>query len=206
MHVYTAAAAIFIVMEQASKETLRREAIRHRDRIDPGSEDADNACALFFENVKPQKGQVVALYWPKGREFDPAEIAGRLLREGFTCCLPVIQKNKRILKFAKWDDTVKLEEGPFGIMQPVGKHKWVVPDIVIVPLLAFDRHGYRLGYGGGYYDATLAALRKKKDIVAVGLGYAQQAVLFNLPREEHDQRMDWIITPQKAQPFNQTSN
>ena len=186
---------------EATKETLRREAIRHRDRIDPESEDADNACALFFENVKPQAGQTVALYWPKGREFDCGAITERLLKEGFTCCLPIIQKNKKILKFAKWGESVKLEEGPFGIMQPAGRRKWAQPDIVILPLLAFDRHGYRLGYGGGYYDTTLAALRKKKEVVAVGLGYAQQAVLFNLPREEHDQRMDWVITPQRAVSF-----
>lgn len=200
MSAYTAAAAFLFVME-ASKETLRREAIRHRDRIDPGAGDMDHAAALFFDNIKPQKGQVVALYWAKGREFDPSEITGRLLKEGVTCALPVIQKNKKILKFARWDDSVPLAEGPFGIMQPGGKHKWVQPDIVVVPLLAFDQRGYRLGYGGGYYDATLIALRKKKDVVAVGLGYAQQAVLFNLPREDHDQRMDWIITPQNAKCF-----
>lgn len=186
---------------EASKDTLRREAIRHRDRIDPGSEDAEHAATLFFENIKPQEGQSVAFYWAKGREFDCSPIAEKLLKGGFTCCLPVIQKNKKILKFARWDEAIPLEEGPFGIMQPGGKRKWVKPDIVVVPLLAFDQKGYRLGYGGGYYDATLAALRKKGDVVAVGLGYAQQAVLFSLPRDPHDQRMDWIITPQRAVSF-----
>jgi len=186
---------------EASKETLRHEALRHRDRIDPGSEDMDEACALFFDSVKPQKGQVVAFYWAKGREFDCGAMAERLLAEGFTCCLPVVQKKKKILKFARWDESVKLEEGAYGVMQPAPKQKWVKPNIIIVPLLAFDRHGYRLGYGGGYYDATLAALRKKKNVVAVGVGYSQQAVIFNLPREDHDQRMDWIITPQKVQRF-----
>lgn len=179
---------------------MRLEAIRHRDRIDPGSEDADNAAALFFESVKPRKGQVIALYWPKGREFDCGALMERLLREGFACCLPVVRKDGKVLKFARWDGTATLSEGPFGIMQP-GSDEWLEPDIVIVPLLAFDRHGYRLGYGGGYYDTTLEALRKKKDIIAVGMGYAQQAVLFSLPREEHDQKMDWIITTQKAQSF-----
>lgn len=200
MSAYTALAAFLFNME-ASKDTLRQEAIRHRDRIDPGSEDSDYAAALFFEHIKPQKGQAIALYWAKGKEFDCGAIAERLLKEGFVCALPVIQKNKRILKFARWDDSVPLEEGPFGIMQPGGKHKWVKPDIIIVPLLAFDRQGYRLGYGGGYYDATLAALRKKREVIAVGVGYAQQAVIFNLPREPHDQRMDWIITPQNAKCF-----
>ena len=80
--------------------------------------------------------------------------------------------------------------------------QWLEPDVVIVPLLAFDRRGYRLGQGGGYYDATLADLRAKKNIIAVGLAYAQQACLFNLPVEEHDQKLDWVVTPQGAQEFS----
>src|SRR6185503_17417551 len=101
-----------------------------------------------------------------------------------------------------WKDGDPLAEGAFGIMQPsTDAPKWVDPDIVVVPLLAFDRRGYRLGYGSGYYDVTLAALRAKKKIVAVGLGYGQQAVLFNLPSEPHDEKLDWVITPQKAHSF-----
>jgi 5-formyltetrahydrofolate cyclo-ligase len=185
-----------------SKETLRIEAIRHRDRIDPASEDPDHARDLFFENIKPQLGQVVAAYWAKGREFDGSGIIERLLKEGIACALPVIIEGSRELKFARWDEGIALAEGPFGIMQPMSPQQWVEPDIVIVPLLAFDQKGYRLGYGGGYYDVTLRALKAKKDVLSVGLGYAQQAVLFGLPREEHDQRLDWMITPQKAQRFN----
>ena len=70
-----------------------------------------------------------------------------------------------------------------------------------MPLLAFDRRGHRLGYGEGYYDATLADLRARKKVIAVGLAYAQQAILFNLPAEDHDQPLDWIITPQIAQRY-----
>ncbi|HEY8189530.1 MAG TPA: 5-formyltetrahydrofolate cyclo-ligase, partial [Micavibrio sp.] len=174
----------------------------HRDRIDPGSENADHARDLFFQNIRPQPGQVVALYWPKGREFDCSGIGERLLAEGITCALPVIQEESRELKFARWDERIALAEGPFGIMQPMSPQQWVEPDIVIVPLLAFDQKGYRLGYGGGYYDATLKTLKEKKNAVAVGLAYAQQAVLFGLPREDHDQRLDWVVTPLKAQCFN----
>lgn len=184
-----------------SKETLRLEAIRHRDRIDPGSEDAEQAADHFFDALKSQPGQVVALYWPKGREFDCGAIMERLLAAGVTCALPVMVEGSRELKFARWDESIALAEGPFGIMQPMSPQQWVEPDIVIVPLLAFDQKGYRLGYGGGYYDATLKALKEKKNVVAVGLAYAQQAVLFGLPREEHDQRLDWVITPLKAQCF-----
>lgn len=189
--------------EPLGKDTLRHEAVRHRERIDPGSENPEDASALFFEVIKPQTGQVIALYWPKGREIDTAPLMDNLLQAGFTCALPVVVKGQKELRFARWDESVPLAEGPYGVFQPAidDKTQWVDPDIVIVPLLAFDRHGYRLGYGGGYYDATLSALREKKAVTAVGLAWSQQAVLFNLPVEPHDEKLDWVITPQRAQKF-----
>lgn len=185
-----------------SKETLREQAVFHRDRIDPASEDMEAAVGHFFEHIQPKEGQVIAAFWPKGREYDPRYILDDLLKAGFTCALPVTEKGSRILKFARYDDKTELEKGRFEIMQPTQKD-WVEPDIIMVPFLAFDRKGYRLGYGGGYYDATLAELRAKRDITAVGVGYAQQAVLFNLPAEEHDQKLDWIVTPKEARCFTE---
>ncbi|MCB9991832.1 MAG: 5-formyltetrahydrofolate cyclo-ligase [Rhodospirillales bacterium] len=185
---------------------MRHEAKLHRARIAAfNNEDPDEACALFFDAVKPQPEQIVSLYWPKDSEFDPGAILERLLKEGYACALPVIIPDERELKFALWAEDDPLESGPYDILQPANNEntKWVEPDIVIVPLLAFDRKGYRLGYGGGYYDTTLEVLRKKKDVLAVGVGYAQQAVIFNLPVEDHDQKLDWIITPQKARYFGQ---
>jgi len=180
-----------------SKETMRQEALRHRDRIDPASEPLENATALFLENLKPQTGQAVSVYWPLGREFDPGGITEALLGMGVTCLLPVIVPGSRLLKFAKWRDGDALVPGPMGIMQPAGA-EFMEPDIVIVPMLAFDRRGYRLGYGGGYYDATLHDLRARKAVTAVGVAYGQQAVLFGLPTDSHDEKLDWVITPQKA--------
>ncbi|MCB9989059.1 MAG: 5-formyltetrahydrofolate cyclo-ligase [Rhodospirillales bacterium] len=183
---------------------MRKEAMRVRDFIDPASEDVDDIIALFMDSIKPDHEQIIALYWPKGREFDPTGLLDHLLREGWTCALPVIEKDKRALSFARWDETIPLIEGPFGIMQPATEEAdcWVEPDIICVPFLAFDRRGHRLGYGKGHYDATLEDLRSRKDILAVGLGYAKQAVLFNLPTEEHDQPLDWIITPQNAHRYS----
>ena len=184
-----------------TKATLREEAIRFRNTIDPSSEDTEEFITEFLECLKPQPGQVVALYWPKGREFDTGPLIDQLLKQGITCGLPVIQKDSKKLRFAKWDESMPLAPGLFDVMQPVVDDKtiWLDPDIVVVPMLAFDRHGYRLGYGGGYYDTTLEALRARKTIQAVGIGYSAQAVLFNLPSEPHDQKMDWIITPHKVQ-------
>ncbi|MCB1555994.1 MAG: 5-formyltetrahydrofolate cyclo-ligase [Alphaproteobacteria bacterium] len=187
----------------SQKDVLRAEAVRNRERIDPASEDPDAIVDLFLTHVKPAHDQIIALYWPKGREFDPYALLERLLRDGFVCSLPVVKKETRVLSFARWDETIPLAEGPFGVMQPAAEEpdSLVEPDILCVPFLAFDRRGQRLGYGGGYYDATIRALRDKKELVAVGLGYAQQAVLFNLPREDHDEMLDWVVTPQGVHRF-----
>lgn len=189
--------------DQLSKDSIRHEALLHRDRIDPREESAEDACENFLNSIKPEPGQTIALYWPKGREFDTIPLLHELLTRGLTCALPVIEKGSRILKFAAWKEGDPLAEGPFGVMQPVVDEKtvWIDPDIFVIPYLAFDRHGHRLGYGGGYYDATLKHYREKKKILSVGYGYGQQAVLFNLPTEGHDEKLDWIITPQKVMRF-----
>ena len=185
----------------SSKQTLREEAIRFRNSIDPMSEDMDEFVSEFFEGLKPSAGQVVAVYWPRGKEFDTGQLSESLIKAEVICALPVIQKNSRELKFAEWNESVALVKGPFDVMQPEvnDKTQWLEPDIIAVTLRAFDRHGNRLGYGGGYFDATLATLRERKKVRAVGIGYSLQAVLFNLPAEPHDQKMDWIITPGKVQ-------
>jgi 5-formyltetrahydrofolate cyclo-ligase len=183
-----------------SKDSIRHEALLHRDRIDPREESAEEAAALFVETLRPEAGQVVASYWPKGREFDTLPLIHELLKAGVICALPVIQENSRILKFTPWCEGDPLVPGPFDILQPVSQN-WIDPDIVVVPYLAFDRRGYRMGYGKGYYDATLRDLRARRGVIAVGYGYGQQAVLFNLPIDDHDEKMDWIITPQKVMRF-----
>jgi 5-formyltetrahydrofolate cyclo-ligase len=186
-----------------SKETLREEARRHRARIDPASEDSEQAAMYFFDVIKPDVRQTVAAYWPKEGEFDISPVLERLLEGGYTCALPVLKKGDKELRFARWAEDMPLETGPYGISQPVisAATEFILPDIVIVPLLAFDRRGLRLGYGGGYYDRALRSLRQEKKITAVGICYAQQAVLFNLPAEDHDEKLDWVVTPQGAHYF-----
>lgn len=176
------------------KETLREQATLHRDRIRPEDEDIENAALLFKGHVPVQAGQIVGAYWPIGREFDVRYIIDDLMKAGVLVALPVVDKTSREMGFALWDGKADLVKGAFGAFAPPEKIL-VEPDVIIAPFLAFDRKGYRLGRGGGHYDATLAALRAKKQILAVGVGYASQAVLFNLPVEDHDQKMDMIITP-----------
>lgn len=187
-------------MNQPSKDSLREHAIQHRDRIDPFSEDFEHAITLFCENLKPARGQVVGLYWPRGREFDTRGLLEQLLKDGIPCALPVMVKGSKVLEFRLWAEGDPLIENRYGIMEPAGGAV-VQPDILVVPLLAFDRRGHRLGYGGGYYDATIAALRTEKPVIAAGFCYAKQAVLFNLPVEAHDVTLDWVITPSHAHSF-----
>lgn len=188
-----------------SKDVLRHEARLHRDRIDPRSEDTEAVIGHFFNAIPVRQDQAVALYWPVGREFDPRGIMEKLLQDGITCALPVVDRENRVLRFAAWKDGDDLVEGSYGVLQPAvnEKTRWLDPDIVIVPLLAFDRHGFRLGKGGGHYDTTLRDLRARKSVVAVGIGYGQQAVLFKIPAEPHDEKLDWVITPQKAHCFKE---
>lgn len=183
-----------------SKETLREQARIHLLHLPPDIEAPEEGARVFLETITPKKGQVIAGYWPKGKEFDVRYILDDLLKADVTCALPTVQKDSLILEFKKWDEGVPLQKGPFDIMEPQGSES-VLPDIILVPFIAFDRQGYRLGHGGGYYDATLAALREQKDVLAIGIGYAEQAVLFHLPVEEHDQRLDLIITPKGVHDF-----
>ncbi|MFP4314334.1 MAG: 5-formyltetrahydrofolate cyclo-ligase [Alphaproteobacteria bacterium] len=187
------------------KKIYRTEALRHRERMDIREEDTQKAVESFFAAINPAPDQIVACYWPIQRELDTSELLHRLLEEGITCCLPVVQKGTKELSFIRWIDGIELEKGEFGTIHPKIQDdaQYCEPDILVVPLLAFDRKGHRLGYGGGYYDTTLNKLRAKKDVISVGWAYAQQAVLFNLPAEAHDEGLDFVITPKQVHSFKE---
>lgn len=180
---------------------MRREARASRALIDRIAVQPENILDGYIDAVASEKtAKIVASYWSSGREFDPAPLTEHIADEGLICALPVIMDDSRILRFAQWTPETKMEKGAYDILQPV-KKVWVEPDIMLVPLLAFDRKGYRLGQGGGYYDATIRHYRSRKDILAIGVAYAEQAVLFDLPRESHDEKLDMVITPQGVHRF-----
>lgn len=188
---------------KSMKDSLRAEAKRARGLLSLDSRQQDDLCKHVFDNIQLDENTDVAAYWSKDRELDTHVLIDECLSRGCKVSLPVIEKNNRILKFANYDHNTDLISGEFDVLHPVIDKDTVFsnPDILFVPLLAFDRKGYRLGYGGGYYDATIAQSRNKKDTIAVGIGYAQQSCLFNLPVEAHDIKMDWIITEKSAQCF-----
>jgi 5-formyltetrahydrofolate cyclo-ligase len=181
------------------KDELREQALLHREKIRPEDEDIESAVTLFRENASIE-GRIVSAYWPTSDEFDARYFIDDILKSGGRIALPIAIKASRVMSFAPWDGKADLVKGDFGIFIPKTEER-VEPDILLVPFLAFDRKGYRLGRGGGHYDATIADLRSRKEILAIGVGYAAQAVLFTLPVEPHDQRLDMVITPAGVHDF-----
>lgn len=163
-----------------------------------GGEAADAALRRRVLEAAPlPEGAVVAGYWPMRGEIDVLPLLSVLAERGQVTALPVVVAPRAPLEFRRWRDGDPLEEGPYGTRHPVASAAVVRPVCLLVPLLAFDRQGVRLGYGGGFYDRTLAALRADGPVVAVGVAYAGQEVEA-LPAEPHDERLDWVITEREV--------
>lgn len=133
---------------------------------------------------------VCAFCWPYKGEYDARFLARRLRARGAVTALPVVVAPRTPLVFREWHPGVSLASGVLGIPYPAGSSE-VVPDAVIVPLVGFDDAGYRLGYGGGYFDRTLAALERKP--VVIGVAY-ESAHLDTIHPQPHDVPMDWVVT------------
>lgn len=186
----------------SSKADMRREAQSVRDNLPLSGDEGELAAARLIEKFTPfADNHIVAAYWPIKRELDTLPLLEKLHGAGTTIALPVVMKGQGELTFRHWAPDTNLVAGTFGVMVPPDDAPVMIPDTIILPLLAFDRRGNRLGYGGGYYDRTLAALRAQKTVTAIGYGYAEQICLFPLPRDEHDIRMDYIVTPQNLHDF-----
>ena len=123
-----------------------------------------------------------------------------LLRADRRLALPVIETKWAPLKFRAWKPGDRLAAAGFGLKEPEPTAPEVLPDILLVPLAAFDAGGYRIGYGGGYYDRTLELYRSQRAITAIGIAYdCQQVPAFN--HEPHDQRLDFLVTPSGVRKF-----
>jgi len=148
------------------------------------------------------EGAVVSFYWPFGDELDPRHLARHLGARGHPLSLPVVARPGRPLIFRRWRPGDELTAGPYGIPAPLATAAAVDPDLLLVPLLAFDAAGYRLGYGAGYYDRSLARLRALKAAVAVGIAYTAQRQPA-VPHGPEDERLDWIVTEEGARRFGE---
>ena len=184
-----------------AKQTMRQEAARVRAALHLRGDEAEQAAERALTSLGPVTGQTIAIYIPIRHELDTMPLVDMLIKAGANLALPSLDVQKNTMCFRGWDGTRELIAGPYGIPAPDPQADEVLPDVVIVPLLAFDRRGNRLGYGGGHYDRILASLKAQKDVRAIGYAYAEQACLFPLPREDHDIRLDMVITPQGVHDF-----
>jgi len=158
---------------------------------------AQHAARVFLDSIPLLTGSIISLYHPIKDELDTKPLADELIERGFEICLPVVVKKKSPLTFRQFQRGDALEEGAYGVMTPSPEAAELIPDIIATPLLAFDRSGGRLGYGGGFYDRTLEQARADRDILVVGYAFGAQEV-DAVPVSRLDQRLDWIVTERAA--------
>ncbi len=178
------------------KALARKEAIKVRDHIASSitAEELEKLSTHVIAALKPMKGvKNVSVFWSMGNEIDTRFLMRDLERAGYTVLLPRVVAPATPLAFHQWGEGDPLEVSRFGVSEPVADAPVLRPDVLLVPLLVFDKAGYRLGYGGGFYDRTLVELRKTGPVKAFGLAYEQQLVRA-VPRDEFDQRLDLVIT------------
>lgn len=179
----------------AEKARIRRAALERRAGVDEGTREAF-AERLALEGVALARRAIVrtvAAFWPVGTEPDTLLLLGALDYHDFVAALPCTGPLGRPLTFRRWREGDPLVEGPMRIPEPSGRLPQVEPDLLFVPAAAFDRRGYRAGYGGGFYDITLAAMRAHRAVPAIGIAYSCQEVE-RIPEENHDQPLDFILT------------
>jgi 5-formyltetrahydrofolate cyclo-ligase len=184
------------VTETLDKTALRVRMRALRRRLAEDAPDAGERAARRLPLSRFGRFRIVASYRPQGAEVDPHPVLQAILGfdPGFaTPVLPVALHKKSPLSFRYWNLEERLVPDAFGIPAPPKSAPELVPNLVITPLLAFDRKGGRLGQGAGHYDRTLAKLRKDRPVFMLGLAYAGQEV-DELPQDRHDQRLDAILT------------
>lgn len=170
----------------SDKDVLREAMRRRRQGCDP--ELGTALVTHVLAAAAPPAEAIVAGYWPIRREIDPRPLLTELSQRGHRIVLPVTPPLGNPLIFKEWKRNVPLRAGRFGTHEPEGEE--LVPDWLLVPLLAFDRRGFRLGYGGGYYDRTLVSLPRA---TAIGCAYGCQEIPA-VPTGPHDQRLSAVAT------------
>ncbi|EPX81206.1 5-formyltetrahydrofolate cyclo-ligase [Litoreibacter arenae] len=172
------------------KTLARKAAFARREAVKTPQRDAA-AAEHLLKAVLPHKGRPLSGFLPIRTEIDPVPVMAAMAAWG-PVCVPVIKGKGQPLEFHRWEPGCEMVDGGFGTFVPA-KADVVVPQVLIVPLLAFDRAGGRLGYGGGFYDRTLEQLRKTREVIAIGYAFAAQETQ-DLPLEATDQPLDLIVT------------
>jgi 5-formyltetrahydrofolate cyclo-ligase len=180
------------------KATLRRDALARRDALPAGLRAAAaQAIALRPFPVVVLPGAIVSGFMPLKSEINPLPLMRKLSDAGAKLALPVVAGKGKPLIMRAFAFGETLASGVWGIREPKSDAPQVFPDILLVPLLAFDRRGHRIGYGAGYYDMTITALRAQKAIVAVGIAFAAQEIA-EVPSTPRDARLDLVLTDRET--------
>jgi 5-formyltetrahydrofolate cyclo-ligase len=183
------------------KDVLRREALARRDALPPSVRaTAAEAVAKRPFPIEVPAGAIVSGYSPMKSEFNPVPLMRRLADAGASLALPVVAGRSKPLIMRAWSFGAPLAAGVWGIREPPPEAPEVDPDILLVPLAAFDRRGHRIGYGAGYYDYTFTHLRKAKHVIGAGLAFAVQETKA-IPALSHDVPLDFVLTERKTFDF-----
>jgi len=187
---------------QEDKARLRTQALERRPALHEALPDAGKqACRHFLTQVGFPAGAEISAYLPVKDEFDVMPFAYTAHAFGHRIGMPVVLGKGKPLQFREWTPDTVLETGTMGIPIPPADAALIMPRLLLVPLMAFDAQGYRLGYGGGFYDRTLATLRVlEPETLAVGVCFAGLEVEA-VPHDNYDQPLDWIVTEEGARAF-----
>ena len=173
------------------KAKLRNKILKIREKNNKENIKIDFNQIIKILNKEEIKKRIVVGYYPVNFEVDDLELLKKFEKNKFSISLPVIKKNFQ-MDFYKWSFSDPLKINKYGIPEPETQNK-VYPDIILVPLVAFDKNLNRLGYGGGYYDRLIAKLSKKKKIMKIGLALSVQKI-DKVPINIYDQKLDYIVT------------
>jgi 5-formyltetrahydrofolate cyclo-ligase len=183
-----------VLPNERSKADLRTIALAKRDALsDKKRAAAAKAIAKRGLPIEIAPGTIISGYSPIRSEIDPLPLMRMLAAQGARLALPAVLARGKSLAFRAWSPDDRLMLGPLGILEPSPAAAELIPDIMLVPLAAFDRLGHRIGYGAGHYDYTLAHLRKAKSITAIGLAFAAQEIEA-VPALSHDVALDYVLT------------
>ena len=179
------------------KRAMREKATKIRDAAAVDNDIGLPLIESFDAALSPPNGLIVSGYHPIGNEANVMPLLKALSGRGHTIALPIVPRRGEPLVFRAWREGDAMDSGPFGIQEPRADAPAVRPDLILAPLLAFDRHGNRLGYGGGFYDRTIRAVRDFQPAMAVGIAYAAQET-DSVPHDDGDVALDWIVTEREA--------
>jgi len=183
-----------------SEKRALRESMRERRQAVVAARGPELAAVLATRGIAfldPAPGTIVSAFCSMPGELDTGPLLARLHADGFRLCLPVMQGRGKPLLFRAWQPHDDMEVVTWGIREPKAGQPLLRPRIVLVPLLAFDLRGWRLGYGGGFFDRTLRMLRSDGEVSAVGLALDELEV-DAVPHLDYDERLDWVLTPSRA--------